>query len=187
MALANGQEVAGAEPYDRVVAEPGSMEKVDQFIIYAGYGEVMHRFQVLELSLWTLQARSLKPKSTLDQSTAKVDKWNGTAFGQMLRGMKNQEHWPPQLIQELLEAVDIRNYLAHHFLREYFLAVASHENREIAAQKLADLSVRLEHLMAKVDRHTQSLGIEAWDHLEPDTQAEIDALRPIDWLAAETL
>ena len=76
---------------------------------------------------------------------------------------------------------------AHHFLREYFLAVASHENREIAAQKLADLSVRLEHLMAKVDRHTQSLGIEAWDHLEPDTQVEIDALRPIDWLAAETL
>jgi hypothetical protein len=60
-------------------------EKVDQIIIYAGYGEVMHRFQVLELSLWLTQTRRIKAGSSLKQGMVKVEKWNGTTLGELMR------------------------------------------------------------------------------------------------------
>jgi hypothetical protein len=38
------------------VEPEASDERVDQFIVYAGYGEVMHRFQTVELVLWQFLA-----------------------------------------------------------------------------------------------------------------------------------
>lgn len=72
------------------MSEP-SDERVDQFIIYAGYGEVMHRLQVLEMSLWTLPTRGIMPKTQFEHAMDRVEKWNGTTFGELMRGMKNQE------------------------------------------------------------------------------------------------
>ncbi len=63
----------------------GHEESVDQFIIYAGYGEVMHRLQVLELSLWMIQSRGIKSQTRLDQAMAKVEKWNATTLGELPR------------------------------------------------------------------------------------------------------
>ena len=36
-------------------------ERVDQFIVYGAYGDVMHQFQVFEMILWGLLTRGIKP------------------------------------------------------------------------------------------------------------------------------
>jgi len=123
---------------------------VNEYLIYIGYGEVMRRFQTLELSLWGLLTRKIKPGTNPDQAMKMVERWDSTTFGQLMRGMKNQEYWPEGLLDKLLEAVEIRNYLAHHFLREFFLAVPSQENLRDASSQLADLSVWLQELDAEL-------------------------------------
>ena len=62
------------------------------------------------------------------------------------------------IADKLLEAVEIRNYLAHHFLREFFMAVPSEENLHDASSQLADLSVWLEELDAELDRSCRNSG-----------------------------
>lgn len=100
-----------------------------------------------------LQTRSIKPATTMEQAMAKVGKWNGTTFGEFMRGMKNQPHWPKDLLDKLLHAVDVRNYMAHHFLREYFIAQRTEANRESAAQELANLANWLDELSGELDAH----------------------------------
>ena len=96
----------------------------DQFIVYAGYGEVMHRFQTFELLLWQFLVRGIKRGSSLAQGVGqgpdKIIKWDNTTAGAIVRGLKSQAHWPDGMIDSLQEAVETRNYLADHFLREYF-------------------------------------------------------------------
>jgi hypothetical protein len=139
----------------------------------------MHRFQTLELGLWGLLIRKIKPGTSLDQAVQMVAKWDGTTFGQLMRGMRSQEHWPEGLVTKLVEAVEIRNYLAHHFLREYFMAVPSQENRNDASTRLADLSVWLEELEARLDSHLESLGLVPT--LDAETEAFVESLRPEKW------
>lgn len=171
------------EPSPAVNTDAQPPFEVDQFIVYAGYGEVMHRLQVLEMSLWGIQTRGIKPNTTLDQALNKVARWNNTTLGEMLRGMRNQPHWPEGLIERLLDAVEARNYLAHHFLREYFLVRPSPTNREHATETLADLSVRLDRLIDEVDAHAATLGVVYDEALDQETREAIDALRPSEWLS----
>ena len=110
-----------------------------------------------------------------------VAKWDGTTLGQLLRGMKNQPHWPDGLREKLLEAVEIRNYLAHHFLREYFMAAPSQENFQDASDQLAGLSAWLEKLDEELDAHLESLGIETYSSLDTETRTLAETLRPAKW------
>ncbi len=151
----------------------------DEYLIHIGYGEVMRRFQTLELSLWVLLTRRIRPGTSMEQSVQMVAKWDGTTFGQLMRGMKTQEHWPEGLVDKLLEAVEIRNYLAHHFLREYFMAVPSQENRHDTSTKLAEVSVWLEELEEELDAHLESLGL--MTTLDAETEALVESLRPQRW------
>lgn len=164
------------------VAEPESADdRIDQFIIYAGYGEVMHRFQVFELTLWIFFTRSIKPGTSLEQAMDRVWKWNGTTLGSLVRGLKSQDHWPDGLVDSLEAAVQTRNYLAHHFLREYFAVTPSEENKTRATKELAEVSVRLEDLQQQLEAHLRSLGVAGAHELDEETQAEIDKLRPTNW------
>jgi hypothetical protein len=65
-----------------------------------------------------------------------VEKWDAIILGELMRGMRTQSHWPDGLVGKLLKAVEIRNYLAHHYLREYFVVAPSKSSRERAAQEL---------------------------------------------------
>jgi hypothetical protein len=154
---------------------------VEQFIIYGGYGQVMHQLQGLELTLWGFLARGLKKGMSLDQGMKKVEKWNGTTIGDVIRGLKSQPHWPDGMTDQLDMALNIRNYLAHHFLREYFTALPSEEIRETASQWLADVSVWLEALEEFLEAHLRSLGVPTYQDLEEDFIAEMDKLRPTTW------
>jgi hypothetical protein len=79
---------------------------------------------------------------------------------------------------ELLRAVETRNYLAHHFLREFLMAVPSQKNLHDASSQLADLSVWLEELDAELDAHLASLGIETASSIDAEAMALADSLRP---------
>jgi hypothetical protein len=47
--------------YHSSMAQPEpSDERVDQFIVYGAFGEVMHQFQVFEMTLWGFLTRSIK-------------------------------------------------------------------------------------------------------------------------------
>jgi hypothetical protein len=156
-------------------------DSTGEYLIYIGYGEVMRRLQILELGLWGLLSRKIKPGTSLSQAMDMVAKWNGTTLGQHMRGMKNQPHWPEELVGKLLEAVRIRNYLAYHFLREYFMAVPSRGNLDDASAQLAELSVWLEELDAELDAHLESLGIATSSSLHAEAEALAETLRPEKW------
>jgi hypothetical protein len=164
----------------------GGEGSVDQFIIYGGYGAVMHRLQVLELSLWIIQTRGIKRGVQPSQARAKVEKWNATTLGELMRGMRTQSHWPDGMVDSLLQAVEIRNYLAHHFLREYFIVAPPEANRKRAAEELAGISVWLQELGSKLDDHVRSLGLGDIEELDEETVQEIDSLRPIEWISMPT-
>jgi len=165
------------------VSEPeASGEQVDQFIVYGAYGQVMHQFQVLELALWGFLTRGIKPGMSHSQAMDKVTKWDGTTLGQIVRGLKSQEHWPEGMTESLEQAVETRNYLAHHFLREYFTVAPSEMVREQATDQLAHVSARLEDLEEALEAHLRSLGVAGIDELDEEARAEIEKLRPKDWL-----
>ena len=160
---------------------------VDQFIIYGAYGELMHRFQLFELTLWQLMTRSIKERANPKKGdTKKVDdkitNWDRLNLGQIIGSIKNESHWPEGMVAELERAADARNYLAHHFLREYFLVLPSEDNKMLAAEQLAKLSARLDDLETVLEEHLKTLGISVDDELDADLIAEIDAIRPRVWL-----
>lgn len=76
----------------------------------------------------------------------------------------------------------VHNYLAHHFLREYFTVAPSERVREQATDQLAHVSARLEDLEEALEAHLRSLGVPGIEELDEDAWAEIDKLRPKEWL-----
>jgi hypothetical protein len=140
----------------------------------------------IELSLWSLHAINLKRGIQPHQVTAKVERWNGTTFGDRLRGMRAQTHWPADLLEELDHALEARNYLAHHFLREYFVLTPSLEARDQATAQLVHIADRLETLQTQLDAHLRSIGVPDVDELDEDLIKELDALRPTSWTTGST-
>ena len=158
-----------------------TIDEFDQSVIYLAYGDVMHQFQVFELTLWQFLSRGIKPGMTLDQSIAKVEAWNGTTLGALVRGLKGQDHWPEGIADDLEAAVQARNYLAHHFLREYFIVVPSRETQDRALRELAELRERILDLEARLENHLNDLGVATVLNLSEEELAEADGLRPTEW------
>lgn len=127
-------------------------QRVDQFIIYVAYGQVMHQFQVFD-DARAIPGAGYQVRDDLQRAMDKIIKWDRTTLGSIVRGLKSQAHWPDGMIDSLKEAVYARNYVAHHFLREYFLVAPSEKVREQAAKELANLSVRLDELQEVLAAH----------------------------------
>ncbi|WP_336160018.1 hypothetical protein [Amycolatopsis sp. VC5-11] len=161
-------------------------ERVSQFIVYAAYGEIMHQFQVLELVLWGFLSRSFKNGITLEQGMDRVEQWNGTTFGQMWRGLRTQPHWPDGVVAEVDSAVEARNHLAHHFLREYFLVAPSEAHREDGLAVLHRIASRLDALLDQLDEHSRALGVPNVEDLDEQARQEIETLRPTTWFTDGT-
>lgn len=173
----------GLSPSISSVSEPEPPdEQVDQFIVYGAYGQVMHQFQVLELTLWGFLTKGIKRGMSHVQAMDKITKWDGTTLGQVVRGLKSQKHWPNGIIESLEQAVETRNYLAHHFLREYFVIAPSERVKKQATEQLAHVSARLEDLEEALKAHLRSLGVAGIEELDDEARAEIEKLRPKDWL-----
>lgn len=147
-------------------------------LIYVGYGSLMRKLQLMELNLWEIQALSIKSKTTEAQAFARIEKWDGTTFGSLVRGMKNQGHWPAGMTEDLEQAVELRNHLAHNFLREFFLAEPSAANFERGTNQLLDWSLKVDDLDTRLGAHLRALGVPDLDDLDDDLLAQLDALRP---------
>jgi len=77
------------------------------------YGEVMRRFQLLEMSYWSILAARKPPGMSLDQHIVKLTEWDRQT-GERLKALD----LPDDLHDEAMTAVNTRNLLAHGFLRE---------------------------------------------------------------------
>jgi hypothetical protein len=156
-------------------------DELDEGIIYIGYGDLMRKLQLMELHLWQIQALRMNPKMQAKHAFEKVEKLDGTAFGSLVRGMKTQDHWPEGMVDDLLQAVALRNYLAHNFLREFFLAEPSQDNYARGAQRLVDWHEKVDALDAALETHIATMSDATWDDLDDDLKAEIEAMRPKIW------
>ncbi|WP_137123348.1 hypothetical protein [Segeticoccus rhizosphaerae] len=154
--------------------------RIGEALIYIGYGELMRRLQVLEMSLWQVQSLRFKRGVTAEQAMKKVHGWDGATFGKMWGGMKSQGHWPENLIHNIDQAVGLRNHLAHHFLREFFAARPSQESYRAGADQLVEWSQRMDQLEAELTEHLRTLGMPDLDDLDDETLADLESLRP-DW------
>lgn len=163
------------------MSDPADPNADSTALIYVGYAALMHALQLLELHLWAIQALNLKANSTDDQNFAKVEKWDGTTFGALVRGMKAQSHWPTGMTDDLEQAVELRNYLAHNFLREFFLASTSAENFGRGTEQLVDWSRKVDDLDERLRIHSESLGVPAIETLDAALLKQIDESRPVNW------
>ena len=154
---------------------------LNQSVIYLAYGDVMHQFQVFELTLWQFLSRTLKPGTTFEQGMEKVDRWNGTTLGALVRGLKTQDHWPDGVPEALETAVETRNFLAHYYLREYFLVLPSERILDEALTELAELREWIIQLEGQLEQHLQSLGIPTSAELTDEERSGFEGLRPTTW------
>lgn len=134
-----------------------------------------------EMTLWGFLTQGIKQGMSDSQALDRITKWDGTTLGQLVRGLKTQGHWPEGMIESLEQAVETRNYLAHHFLREYFVVAPSESAKEQATEQLARVSARLEDLEEALEAHLRSLGVPGVEELDEEARAEIDKLRPKEW------
>jgi hypothetical protein len=156
-------------------------DDTDPNVVYLAYGDVMHQLQVFELTLWRFLSRGIKPGMSLDQGIARVARWEGTTLGALVRGLKSQGHWPEGIPEALEGAVRARNYLAHHFLRDYFLVLPSGEVQDKALTQLAELRESIALLEQRVEDHLRSMGVATPDDLTDEERAELEELRPTEW------
>jgi hypothetical protein len=62
------------------------------------------------------------------------------------------------------------------------MVAPSERVREQATDQLAHVSARLDDLAEALEVHLRSLGVAGIDELDDDAKAEIEKLRPKDWL-----
>ena len=155
---------------------------VSRFTVFYGYGEVMLRFQVLEMSYWQILATRLKRGMTLDQGMQKVEGWERQTGERLIKVLG----LPDELRDEAFTAVNTRNYLAHSFLRDRapFLAVAG--AAEAAAEELTKVSARLDEFEGRLETYMRDVGVPELSEKELKQLGLDVALDPAEWLAQQT-
>lgn len=83
--------------------------------------------------------------------------------------------------------MDIRNYLAHNFLRDYHVCVPSRDNELRAAEWLAEMSVWVEALDETLETHLRDCGVPNCGDLDGATSMDIEKHRPTRWVARPDL
>ncbi|MBV9652226.1 MAG: hypothetical protein JO296_19095 [Pseudonocardiales bacterium] len=132
---------------------------VARFVAMGAYGEVMLRFQLLEMSYWSILAARKPPGMSLHQHIAKLTEWDRQTGERLIkaRGL------PDDLRDGAMTAVNTRNLLAHRFLRERAVffsdPLASHE----AAKVLVKVEVKVDEFEERLNAYMRELGIEELD------------------------
>ena len=58
-----------------------------RFVLFGAYGEVMLRFQLLEMSYWSILAARLKRGVQLDQGMQKVEGWERQTGERLIKAL----------------------------------------------------------------------------------------------------
>lgn len=79
---------------------------VARLVVMNAYGEIMLRFQLLEMSYWRILASRLKRGVSFDQGMAKLEGWERQTGERLI----NVLDLPDDLPDEAMTAVNTRNY-----------------------------------------------------------------------------
>ena len=155
---------------------------VSRFLVFGAYGEVMLRFQLLEMTYWSILAARLERGVQLDQGMQKVEGWERQTGERLIKALG----MPDELYDEALTAVNTRNYLAHSFLRDRAPFLGVEGAAEAAAEELVEVSARLDEFEGRLETHMRDVGVPELSEDELKRLGLDVALDPAEWLAEQT-
>lgn len=113
---------------------------VSRFVAMGAYGEVMLRFQLLEMSYWSILAARKPSAMSLDQHIAKLTEWDRQTGERLINALG----LPDDLHGGAMIAVNTRNLLAHRFLRERAVSFGDPRASHEAARVLAEVEAKID-------------------------------------------
>jgi hypothetical protein len=125
---------------------------VDQYELYAEFGMVAEKAQVLEfeagnvaLAFLTIfiDKNDITPELT-EVFSHIVDDLNRKTFGAMVRQLQKTLNLSDSIIAVIDEALERRNYLTHHFFRTHNFRLFSEEGRKIMMAELKEIQAKLD-------------------------------------------
>ena len=138
---------------------------VARFVAMGAYGEVMLRFQLLEMSYWSILAARKPSGMSLDQHIVKLAEWDRQTGERLIKALG----LPDDLRDEAMTAVNTRNLLAHRFLRERAVFFSDPQASHEAARVLAEVEVKIDEFEERLNAYMRELGIDGLD--ESDIEA----------------
>lgn len=149
-------------------------ETAERFTVFGAYGEVMLKFQLLEMRLQSIAALGIRPGSNLEQGMAPLEGWREQPLGRIAEMLD----LPNGTRQELLGLVEIRNRLAHHFYEDHPFGLRTHQGRMHALDVLATVHADLERLDERLGEYLKAAGVldpaEVYEMLPDDLKAPDD-------------
>ena len=134
----------------------------DQYELYAEFGMVSEKAQVLEVEAGNVALTFLTifiDKNNITTELKKmysdiVDDLNSKTFGALVRQLKKTLNLSDSIIAVIDEALDRRNYLTHHFFRTHNFRLFSEEGRKIMMAELKEIREKLDkahQMMSAID------------------------------------
>jgi hypothetical protein len=152
------------EPYEDAmphVIEPISREDWEQRQVYAKFGLAIYCCQCLESQLVNYLALLRRIKTgrpmTGDEIDALFDRLFGGTFGRNLKEVRDLlgDQWA--MAEELTSALNLRNQLVHHWMRDRALAQGTSRKRRAMVGELDEVIEQLETIDAKLTETTRRL------------------------------
>lgn len=138
-----------------------------RFTTMGAYGEVMLRFQLLEMSYWSILASRKPLGMSLAQHIAKLRKQDRQTAQRLI----NTLDLPPDLHREAMTAADARDLLAHRFLRERAVFFGDPRASNDATRVLAEVDKKIDDFKQRLEAYMRELGI---DELDEDERATLE-------------
>jgi hypothetical protein len=159
----------------------------DQYELYATFGMIAEKAQVLELEAGNVALFFLaiflvdkdKSKITPEQTEmfrAIVDDVNKKTFGALLKRLKKMMNFDDSIITKIDEALDRRNYLTHHFFRNHNFALFSEEGRKVMMEELIEIGKKLDlaqQMLGAISSILLQIG--GWDSLDKEMALHLQA------------
>lgn len=141
----------------------------------------MLQLQLLEMNFWAMRAANLKKGMSQPQVLEAMKKWDKTTFGDLVRGLKSQGHFDEDLRWKLDQLVELRNHIAHNFLREFFAAERGAANYKRGLAAIDRWQELVQDLDEELSRYLDEMFGEGWDELSDAEATEVANLQPKRW------
>lgn len=141
----------------------------------------MLQLQLLEMNFWVMRTANLKKGMSEAQVLQAIKKWDHTTFGDLVRGLKSQGHFDEDLRWKLDQLIQLRNHVAHNFLREFFVTERTLANFRRGLDSLHRWQRLVEELNHDLEGYVDEMFGKGWDQLSDAEEARIAELQPKRW------
>jgi hypothetical protein len=170
--------------YEEELHQPLDREDWETREVYAKFGVAVYFCQVVETGIGTYLALLRRMKSGKTMTPEQVDELMvevfGNRFGQNIKEIRdllgNEGKWI--LDDDMRQALDLRNRLVHHWMRERVLELGTSENREALIEELGDAIKELEEADRVLTERTKRLMEKAGVSLEA-VQQDLERLESL--------